>query len=177
MANTLSWGVTQISTDRKTALFVDGSTYDTVNRGDFTSIDVTGNKLNADRTSGFALTFVQDPYADTDYTVTLAGKPNNEDGYYRFTVNYTPVTDIYGEHDFDVILTPTTEYTYSNMISELSEECCSVDFRMDRIMNLLILGCFVDSIFVIKDRVAANEIGYSGYQAERLIRRAESIYE
>lgn len=177
MANTLSWGITQISTDRKTALFKDSSVYDTVNRGDFSSIVVTGVKIQGDRAQGMNVTIVQDPYDDTEYTVTLSSKPNNEDGFYRFNVDYTPVTDIYGEHDFDIVLTPTTEYKYSNLISDLSEECCSVDFRMDKIMNLLILGCFVDSIFVIKDRMAANEPGYSGYQAERLIRRAESIYE
>lgn len=176
MPNSLSWVISQISADRKIATLTDASVYDTVSRDDYT-IDVTGSHYTASGGAGAALTIAQDEYIPEDYTVILDSRPHNGDGHYRFNIQYTPPGGGFGEHDISLILTPTSEYVYSNMISELSEECCSVDFRMDRIMNLLLVGCFIDSIFVIKDRVAANDLGYTAGQAERLIRRAESIYE
>lgn len=183
MANVLNWQITSVSADRKTVTLVDNSTYDTTSRDSFTDITVEMNHRFWNQTDGVLLDIVQDQDVPENYTVRLEGEPHNGDALYWLAVTYDPVTGIFGETGRYFIITPNSEYAYSNMISELSEECCSVDFRMDRIKDLLLVGCLMDSIFVIKDRMDANYAGnggdftFSPLEAERLIRRVESIIE
>lgn len=176
MADLLNWRVAEIATDRKTFTLSDDSTYYTVNRVDFSQIEVIVVRRNWNQSLGQQVDIVQDPIDDTQYTVRLEGEPHNGDGVYKLAVSYTPSTGIWNDLDTSLFLTPTSEFEYSNMISELSEECCSVDFRMDRIMNLLIVGSFLDSVYVIKDRYLQTS-DFSVFEAERLIRRIESVIE
>lgn len=178
MADIFKWQLYSVSTDRKQAAIQDVSTYDTNPRSSYT-IGISGRRLGGDRNAGIPLEITQDEYDDTVYYFFPEGIPHNGDGFYWFTATYDPPFIGAEERNFALILTPTTEYNYSNMVSELSEECCSVDFRMDRLTNMLIVGCFLDSIFVIKDRQQGLQYAeeFNTYDAERLIRRAESIIE
>lgn len=71
---------------------------------------------------------------------------------------------------YEVILTPNAEYGYANEISEVSEECCSVDCSIDKLQKLIRLATIVDGMYVRSDR---SEMA----AGERLARRAESILE
>jgi hypothetical protein len=178
MADSFEWKLYSISADRKQAVIYDASVYDSNPRSSYT-IGISGRRIGGDKNSGIPLDFTQDYPESVEYSFYLEGKPHNGDGVYWFVVTYDPEFIGSEERNFGLILTPTTEYNYSNMVSELSEECCSVDFRMNRLTNMLLVGCFLDSIFVIKDRhqglTYAQE--FNTYDAERLIRRAESIIE
>lgn len=185
MANTILYRFDSIAADRKIATFLDASTYDTVDRGDF-SVTVTGRRIYWNTQEGTQLTITtewNDPTYDTEYSVYLEGTPYNEDGYYKMTTAYNPANvpeGVNAEYNWHYLLTPNLEYQYSNRISEASEECCSVDFNIESIKDLLFLGCFADSVFVIKDRnnpLIGSGPEFRALDGERLIRRAQTIYE
>lgn len=71
---------------------------------------------------------------------------------------------------YEVILTPNSEYGYANEISEISEECCSVDCSIDKLQKLIRLATIVDGMYVRSDR---SEMA----AGERLARRVEAILE
>ena len=71
---------------------------------------------------------------------------------------------------YEVILSPNTEYGYANEISEISEECCSVDCSLDNLQKLIRLATIVDGMYVRNDR---SEMA----AGERLARRAQYILE
>ena len=71
---------------------------------------------------------------------------------------------------YEVILSPNSEYGYANEISEVSEECCSVDCSIDNLTKLIRLATIIDGMYVRSDR---SEMA----AGERLARRAESILE
>lgn len=71
---------------------------------------------------------------------------------------------------YEVILAPNAEYNYANKISEISEECCSVDCSLENLQNLIRLATIIDGMYVRSDRSEMSA-------GERLARRAESIFE
>lgn len=71
---------------------------------------------------------------------------------------------------YEVILAPNAEYAYSNEISEVSEECCSVDCSLENLQKLIRLATIIDGMYVRSDR---SEMA----AGERLARRAEAIIE
>ena len=71
---------------------------------------------------------------------------------------------------YEVILSPNSEYGYANEISEVSEECCSVDCSIDNLTKLIRLATIIDGMYVRSDR---SEMA----AGERLARRAEAILE
>lgn len=71
---------------------------------------------------------------------------------------------------YEVILAPNAEYGYSNEISEVSEECCSVDCSLENLQRLIRLATIIDGMYVRSDR---SEMA----AGERLARRAEAILE
>lgn len=71
---------------------------------------------------------------------------------------------------YEVILSPNSEYGYANEISEISEECCSVDCSLENLQKLIRLATIIDGMYVRSDR---SEMA----SGERLARRAEAILE
>lgn len=71
---------------------------------------------------------------------------------------------------YEVILAPNAEYGYANEISEVSEECCSVDCSLENLQKLIRLATIIDGMYVRSDR---SEMA----SGERLARRAEAIIE
>jgi hypothetical protein len=71
---------------------------------------------------------------------------------------------------YEVILSPNTEYGYANEISNISEECCSVDCSLENLQKLIRLATIVDGMYVRSDRSEMSA-------GERLARRAEAILE
>jgi hypothetical protein len=71
---------------------------------------------------------------------------------------------------YEVILSPNSEYGYANEISEVSEECCSVDCSLENLQKLIRLATIIDGMYVRSDR---SEMA----AGERLARRAQSILE
>lgn len=71
---------------------------------------------------------------------------------------------------YEVILSPNAEYGYANEISEISEECCSVDCSLENLQKLIRLATIIDGMYVRSDR---SEMA----AGERLARRAQSILE
>jgi hypothetical protein len=183
----VSYSIDSFSADLKTATLVDNSTYDGVSRSDY-EVTVSANHRRYDGLYTGVINIVPeyyDPTSDQLYTVYLEQTPYNGDGWYRFDVGYenivTPTDPAVTPYVFNFLLTPKTEQEYANMLSEASEECCSVDFNIEKIKDLLFVGCFLDAIFIIKDRMQQVGIPASDffpvYQGERLIRRAQTIIE
>jgi hypothetical protein len=188
MPLTVSYSIDSFSADLKTATLVDNSTYEGVNRYDY-EVHVGGKHIRYDGIWGGPLnvtTEYNDPTYDQIYTIYLEQTPYNGDGWYQFDIDYenivSPTTPPVITYNFNFLLTPKTEQEYANMLSEASEECCSVDFNIEKIKDLLFVGCFLDATFIIKDRL--QQIGqipvsdfFPVYLGERLIRRAQTIIE
>lgn len=71
---------------------------------------------------------------------------------------------------FDFILSPNSEWAYSNVIEEASEECCSVDCSLEQLFLYIRLAALLDGLYVASDRA-----DYPG--GERKARRLESLIE
>lgn len=71
---------------------------------------------------------------------------------------------------FDFILSPNSEWMYSNVIEDASEECCSVDCSLESLFLYIRLAALLDGLFVASDRS-----DYPG--GERKARRLESLIE
>lgn len=71
---------------------------------------------------------------------------------------------------FSFILTPNAEYNYGNVISEASEECCSVDCTLEALFTYIRMAAIIDGQYVNSDRAEYP-------QGETKARRFESIVE
>lgn len=71
---------------------------------------------------------------------------------------------------YDVILYPNSQYEFANEISEVSEECCSVDCSLENLFRYVRLAAILDGMKVRSDRSEMS-------QGERLARRMEAIIE
>lgn len=182
MPLTVSYNITQFSSDLKIATLVDNSTYEDVNRYDY-NVYPHVTKYNYDTSLGTSCQITSewdDPSYDSVWSVYLEQTPFNGDGVYKLEVDYeTIATSNVDTYLFWLILTPKTEREYANMLSEASEECCSVDFTIEKIKDLLFVGCFLDATYIIKDR--EKQYGTSDYftvaEADRLVRRIQTIIE
>jgi hypothetical protein len=110
MANTLSFTVDSIASDRLTGILLDGTTYGSPARS-ATALYAKGQKMNADSTVDSTLTLTGDaanPETDTQFTFTIP-----KDGWFRFLIASIPDYDVGVTYSiYDAVFTSGTATVY-----------------------------------------------------------------
>ncbi len=124
MANTLSFVVSSITTDRLTGVLTNSTTYaDPVRAA--TGLFAKGYKMNADATVASTLTLTgdeSDPETDSEFSFNIPA-----DGWFRFNIVSIPDFDNTDTYDlYDAVFNPSDNKVYRSLIADNTNDDLTV---------------------------------------------------